>query len=501
MPRFLRLSGPRAGGRLLAAGAGALLPLAFAPFGWFWLAPLLLLALFGSWYGQAPREAAWRGFCFGFAAFLCGTWWVYISVRVFGEAPAWLAVFLLLALVAIMGLFLALTGWLAARAADGHAGLAWGLAFPGAFTLVEWVRGWVFTGFPWLSVGYAHTDGPLAAWAPVVGVYGVTLVAALAAGWTLGLLVGRGRPRLVAALGLLALVAATALVQDRQWTRADGRVLRVALVQGAVTQDRKWLPSQRRPTMELYEELSFMQRDVDLVVWPEVAIPALAHQVRSYLDAVDRRAADLGIPLLLGILVYDFDREQYYNSLVALGTAEAVYHKRHLVPFGEYFPVPAFIREWMRLMSLPYRDAAAGADDQPPLSVNGMRFAPSICYEDAFGAEQRDFLPAAGLLVNVSNDAWFGDSIAPHQHLQIARMRALESGRWMLRATNTGVTALIGPDGTVRARLPQFEVDVLRGVVELHGGATPWVRSGNTPAVTLAFLLSAAGFGRRRTSR
>ncbi|MFQ5635704.1 MAG: apolipoprotein N-acyltransferase, partial [Gammaproteobacteria bacterium] len=266
-------------------------------------------------------------------------------------------------------------------------------------------------------------------------------------------------------------------------------------------QDRKWLREQLRPTLRLYRNLTFAETERDLIVWPEVAVPALARQVRGFLDDVDAEAVRRGVQIYLGVLTHDATTGQYHNSLIGLGRSHASYHKRHLVPFGEFFPVPDFARAWMRSAGLPSQDTLAGRPDQPPLPVGSYAMAPSICYEDAFGIEQLDFLPEAGLLLNVSNDAWFGDSIAPHQHLQIARMRSLETGRPMLRATNTGVSAIIDSRGTIVARSPQFATDVLRAEVEPHTGATPFVRVGNWPVISVCVLLLVwGGFTIRRNS-
>jgi apolipoprotein N-acyltransferase len=468
------------------------MPLGFAPFGWFWLVPLLLVVLLACWHDQSPREAAWRGFWFGAGAFGTGTYWLYISIAIFGGSPLWLAIFLMLALVLIMACYFALAGWVWVRLRPDSTPLALLAWFPSVWVLAEWLRGWLFTGFPWLSLGYGQIDGPLSGWAPIGGVYAVSLVTAAIAGGLALLLLGTAtRERAGAVAALLLLAVSSFLLLDRAWTQASGEPVRVALVQGSISQDRKWLPEQRRPTMRRYEELTFSQRDAELVIWPEVAIPAMRYQVDAWLDALNERTRRAGISLLLGILVDDFDNDQFYNSLISSGEAEGVYHKRHLVPFGEFFPVPPFIRNWMRLMSLPYRDTAHGERDQPPLRAAGLVLAPSICYEDSYGSEQRDFLPEANVLVNVSNDAWFGDSIAPHQHLQIARMRALETGRYMLRTTNTGITAIIDSGGRVRATVPQFEARVLRGEVVPHDGATPFIRFGNTPVVLLSLVLPA----------
>jgi apolipoprotein N-acyltransferase len=222
--------------------------------------------------------------------------------------------------------------------------------------------------------------------------------------------------------------------------------------------------------------------------------------VREYLDEVDRQAAAQGMQVYLGVLTRDDVTGQYRNSLIGLGTNNAQYHKRHLVPFGEFFPVPDMIRHWMRSAGLPNQDTLPGDDDQPPLPVAGWSLAPSICYEDAFGTELHAFLPEAGVLINVSNDAWFGDSIAADQHLQIAQMRSLETGRETLRVTNTGITAMIGADGRIVSRLPQFETAVLHGEVRPRTGATPYVRSGNVPIIIICLLLIGFGYLTRRQS-
>jgi apolipoprotein N-acyltransferase len=489
--------------RLVAAlAAGAVLPLAFAPFGWHVVAVLSPAALWWLWEGLGPRSAARIGFAWGAGAFLTGTYWLYISIHVFGQAPLAVAILLMLGLVAIMALYPALAGYLCARA--GGRGLArWLLLLPGAWVLAEWLRGWVASGFPWLSLGYSQTDAWPGGYAALAGVYGIGLAVAVLAGSVVALVRGRGAERLVAVAVAAAVLAGGDLLGGRDWTTPTGRTIDVALVQGAVPQDRKWLPEQRQPTKDLYRTLSVESAGADLIVWPEAAIPAVAHEELEYLAAVEAELRALGADLMLGMLEEDPQTGGYYNSLIALGDEPGVYRKRHLVPFGEYFPVPGFVRDWMRLMSLPYVDISRGTERPVPLVVAGEPMALSICYEDAFGAEQRPFLPAATLMVNVSNDAWFGDSIAPHQHLQISRLRAMEAGRYLLRATNTGISAVIGPDGRLVATSPQFETDVLEASVGPREGATPWVRWGNGPAVGLAALLAVAGVlaARRRRPR
>ncbi|MCC5794352.1 MAG: apolipoprotein N-acyltransferase [Chromatiales bacterium] len=484
---------PLAMRRWLALLSGAALPLAFAPFQLWWLAPVLVGVLFLLWLDVTPREAAGHGFAFGFGAFVAGTWWLYISIHVVGGAPPALAVFVMLLLMMLMAAYFALAGWLAGRLTGRPGLLACLLVMPGALVLTEWLRGWVFTGFPWLTLGYAQLDGPLSGVIPLGGVYAASLLTAGLAGALALLVAGELRQR-IAAAALLAMLAGSALaLGGRDYAEPAGPPLRVALVQGDVAQERKWLPEELARTMDLYRDLTLGVQGADIVVWPEAAIPALAHQVEDFLDEMATHAVENGYALLTGILIFDFLRREFSNSLISLGATPGVYDKRHLVPFGEYFPVPQFVRDYLRLLDLPYQDITPGPRRQPPLRAGDVLLAPGICYEAAFGGQLRDFLPEAELLVNVSNDGWFGDTIAPHQHLQKARTRALETGRYMLRATNTGVTAIIAPDGSVTGRIPQFEVAVLEGEVVPMQGETPFVRAGNLPAVTMALLLLVAG--------
>jgi len=479
----------------LAAASGAALPLGFAPFGLYWIIPLSVAALWWLWRDRTPWSAARLGFAWGAGAFLTGTYWLYISIHIFGRAPVFLAVLLMLGLVAIMAVYPALTGYLVARWTP-RGPTRWLLTLPAAWVIGEWLRGWLFSGFPWLSLGYGMTDGPFRGFAPLLGIHGVSLATALLAGCLIALVRGPARTRTIAACMVTFLVVVGQLLSSLQWTTPVERELRVALIQGAVPQDRKWLPEQREPTKDLYLRLTREHLDRDLLVWPEAAIPAIVSEEYAYLDKVLSEARSTGATVVLGMLEQDPLDGRYFNSLLTLGEKQTIYRKRHLVPFGEYFPVPGFVREWMRLLSLPYADITPGPRVQEPLTAAGELAAPSICYEDAFGGEQLDFLPQAGLLLNVSNDAWFGDSIAPHQHLQIARMRSLESGRYMLRATNTGVSAVIGPDGTIVERSPQFETHVLTANIRPFTGATPYVRTGNWGVMILAtsmLLLGAAG--------
>jgi apolipoprotein N-acyltransferase len=474
--------------------SGALLPLAYAPFDYFWIAPATLAVLFWCWRDCSPGQAFRRGFAYGFAGFLAGMYWIYISVHDFGEAPAILAVSLMLALVAAMASFAALTGWVSARFFDAGSRAAWLAVMPAVWVLAEWLRGFVLTGFGWLSSGYSQTDTWLMGYAPLVGLHGMTWAVALTAGALAVLVAERGRARWLGLVSIALLWGGGYVATGQRWVEPRGALVSVALVQGAVPQDLKWDPEQLIGTMELYRRLTLQAMDKQLIVWPEAAIPALYSQVKPFVDQVGARVAARGGTLLAGVLRAEPGADNFQNALMAFTDPPAVYTKRHLVPFGEYFPVPAFVRSWMRLMSLPYVDAEPGPAGQPPLAIAGEKIAVTICYEDVFGAEQLHYMPEASLLVNVSNDAWFGTSIAPHQHLQIARLRAAEVGRYQLRATNTGITAVIGPKGEVIRRLPQFEPGVLESHVQGFTGLTPYARFGNYPVVVGALLTLLAQF-------
>jgi apolipoprotein N-acyltransferase len=377
---------------------------------------------------------------------------------------------------------------------------AW-LVLPVLWVLLEWMRGWALSGFPWLSLGYAMTDSPLKGWAPVFGVYGVSWAAAsIAVSLNVLLMPAVPAARRMIALAVLAMLIVTpALLGRYDWTRKTGLPLPIAAVQGAVPQGQKWQPKSLDATLSRYSDLTAQAWGARLIVWPEAALPFLAGDIQDYLQNLQQQGRAHHADFAIGLVTFRKETKKFYNGLLVLNDAgQSWYYKRHLVPFGEYFPVPAFVRSWMRLMSLPYDDISAGGDDQPVLSAAGQKLGLTICYEDAFGSQQLKSLREATLLVNVTNNAWYGDSTAPHQHLQIARMRALEAGRYLIRAANDGITAVIGPHGEIVARLPQFQPAVLRAEVQPMTGLTPYARFGNYPVVIGAGLLLGWAIWRRR---
>jgi apolipoprotein N-acyltransferase len=488
--------------RLAAAAAGATVSLAFAPFGLWPLAILGPAVLIALWDGTTPRHAAALGFWFNAGTFAAGTYWLYVSIHVFGAAPLWIAFLLMLGLVAIMGAYHAALGYAVARWLPARGAWRWVVGIPAAWLLVEWLRGWFLSGFSWLSLGYSQTDTWLARLAPVGGVYTISAVTLVSAGTLVWLLRApdlRGRG---AALLLLAAPWLAALALDRDWTHASGPPVRVAVLQGAVPQDIKWLEDNRETTLRLYAKLTREALGEPLIVMPESALPDLANNLVPFIGRLYSEASARGSALVLGLVRLSDDGQHYFNSVAALdGQGVTWYDKHHLVPFAEFFPVPKFVRGWLRLMSLPYSDFTRGEAVQPPLQAAGLHLATGICYEDAYGSTLARSLPGSDALVNVTNDAWFGHSTARYQHFQIARMRAIESGRFLVRAANDGISAVIGPRGEVVAEAPQYREIVLRAAITPRTGLPPYARVGNWAIVLLAAAACVAAVFKWRSTR
>ena len=496
---------------LFAVLAGVLTVAGFAPFGAALLPIATLAALFVLWRDAAtPRRAAWLGFAFGAGLFGAGVPWIGIALVSFGGMPLPVAVVGMAGFCAYLALFPALAGWAVARAAP--AGSPWRLAAAaGAWTLAEWLRGFVLTGFPWLAAGHAQLPGSsLAGFAPLGGVFLVSLAVAIAAALVAHAIeaLAQNAPRQVAAgaIGAVALFVAGAALDAVEWTTARPSPVAVTLVQGNIPQEQKFDPELKQRAFRIYAELVAASRG-KLVVLPESAFPVFADDVpRETVEMLARTMRERGGDVLVGVFVArppepGGTEPRLHNSVVSLGASPTqVYRKRHLVPFGETIPAKPLVG-WLinRVLAIPLSDQTPGPDDQPPLAVAGERVAVNICYEDAFGAELARWSRDATLLVNVTNDAWYGRSIGPWQHDQIAAMRAKETGRPMLRATNTGITSVIDADGSVRVRLPWFRRGLLETLVTGRTGETPFMRWGNAVAALAAAALLAAALvpGRR----
>lgn len=475
--------------RLLALAAGALLPLGMAPYGYWPLTLLAIAALGLLWYrSPSAKHSAWLGYAFGLGAFGLGVSWVHVSIHVHGQASLPVSVGITLLFVAFLALFYALPGYVLKRYFDRQHPVAFATACACLCLLGDWVRGWIFTGFPWLYVGYSQIDGPLSGYVPILGVY--ALSALMTFSLTLAAVTLYQRQLKWGLLAIAPWLIAPGL-QQITWTSPIGSPLNVALIQANIPQEIKWLPEQRYPTLSLYRELTRIHWDKDLIIWPETAVPLLRDKAEPFLQRMGDEAQSQATSLVTGIPSRAAGDRQFYNSILALGAGEGTYHKQRLVPFGEFVPFESLLRGVIAFFDLPMSSFIPGSSEQGPLRVGEYHLFPYICYEIAYADLVWQTAPQADFLVTISNDAWFGRSIGPHQHLEIARMRALESGRDLLRATNTGITAVIDHRGQITAQLPQFERDVLVGQVQARQGATPITRIGLWPWLLLSGLLLA----------
>ncbi len=477
---------------ILGLLAGGLFPFCLSPFDWW---PLAIVSVGGLYlllgYGGA-RAAFWRSACYGFGLFAVGASWVYVSIHDYGHASPPLAILLTTLFVLVLALVFALPFTLYGSIVRGRPGLAL-LLFPSIWVLGEWFRGWLFTGFPWLYLGYAFTDTWLAYWAPVTGVLGIGWMAAFAGATAAKLCRRRAlSPGLLAsALAIGAMFFGGWLLRDSQWTDAVAKPLSVTMVQPAIDIDQKW---ERHRLEEILTGLLTRTEThwhSDLVIWPESAIPSLRQQVDNFINHVDSRARREHTALLTGIPTRE--GTQVYNSVIALGNASGSYHKRHLVPFGEYVPLEHWLRGTIEFFDLPMSAFSSGPAHQPLLQAGDHRVATLICYEIVFQDLVASTAVDADLLLTVSNDTWFGASIGPHQHFQMARMRAIENARPLLRATNDGITAAVDHRGKVVAVLPSFKPGVLTTSVLPRTGSTPFNRFGSLPVLIFCGLVVAGG--------
>ncbi len=483
---------------LLATLSGGLAVAGFAPYG-FWPAPIMSLTVLMLLWRRTPTPlaAAETGFLWGMGFFVSGVSWIEISLHDFGGMPVVLAILAILVFAAVLALFPAAVGYLAARFFALRHKTRWLLAVPVFWTFSEWTRSWVLTGFPWLSVGYAQIpDGPLAGYAPILGVFGVTAASVLLAGLITTIVTARRDAHTYGplALGILLLVGTGVGLRQVNWTHPLGDPLSVSLLQGNFPQDQKFQRASTGLTIQRYTNLLYNSRS-RLIIMPESALPFMRQQMpEAYAEEITRYGYERDSDVLIGMFS-EPERGQYYNSVFSFGHSPTqTYQKVHLVPFGEFIPFEGLLKPLVHaVLSIPLDSQQRGSPDQAPMRVAGQWVAVDICYEDAFGEEIIRALPRATLLANLTNDAWFGHSIGPEQHLQMAQTRALETGRQMLRATNTGITALIDEKGHIISRAPRAEIFSLNGQAQGFAGSTPFVVIGNPGILVLclvALLLS-----------
>lgn len=485
---------------------------AFAPFSWW---PLCLVSsgvLFALWLRANRMTAARLGFAYGLGMFGVGTSWMYVSLNTFGGMSPLLAGFCIVLLVLAVSLWFAAAGFVQACFSTHARTARLILIMPAVWLQMEWLRGWMFTGFPWLSIGYAMTDTPAAGFAPLGGVYLVGLFTLMSAGALLALLLAISRPQVVYARqvfyghALLSLLLGLGwlggwYLSGIPWSAAHGSAISVAIVQNNVPLTRKWASAEGNAIIADYLAISAPLRTANLVVWPEAAVPGFLDSMpANFQRQLRAHPADF----IFGVLTRTqiAGEWRYFNSIAtsANPNSNQVYHKQHLVPFGEFLPVKWLFAPLMQHLDIPMSDFTPWRQPQNPLRAAGNSFAASVCYEDAFPAEWRNQVPTSGMLVNLSEDAWFGDSLAPHQRLQMARHRALESARPMIRASNNGLSSVINWRGEIEVIAPQFVKTVVTATVQPRIGVTPYTQYGDIPALLLMLLIGGVGviFGSKK---
>lgn len=493
-------------GHFFALLCGALLPLSFAPY-YFFIIPVISICFFYFSLKQlTPKQAMWRGWWFGLGVFSAGVSWVYVSIHIYSHTPWALASLMTLFFVASLAWFFALMTWVFQKYFSRKP-LPY-LAFAILWMLFEWTRSWFLNGFPWLFVGDAFVNTPLTGLAPVFGVYSISILVAF---WATFLVDWQWKmhPKQGAAFIVAPIIIATFL-SFISWTQPiENGDIQVVAIQANIPQERKWLAEEIYPTLEKYRTASEANWDSQLILWPETAITVLHNQAQEYLKFLDDEGKANNTALITGIPYQQGQDEAipgaYHNSILALGEGSGIYHKKKLVPFGEYLPLPESWRSLLTFFNIPMSEFRPGAPAQPLLSISSEQLnyqvAPFICYDIVYPDYVASQAKDSGLLITISNDAWFGYSNGPLQHLGIVRMRAIENGRYVLRSTNTGITALIDPQGKIVDSLPQFKYGVLKTQAQVMTGNTPFNIWGSYPIIIFGMLVLIFIYSRKKSAQ
>lgn len=481
--------------------AGLSLVFAYAPFSQWYLALFIPGIVFYHLEKQNPKKSAKLIGLFAFGWFASGISWVHVSIDQFGGLPLVVSLGLMLLLCIYLALFPALAAYLSARCSKKQQFNLWLL--PSFWLVGEYLRSVVLTGFPWLSLGYSQIDSPLSIFAPVVGEVGITAIVitiniCLVKFFT-AIRYKKKTAVIFPALVIASLTLTTYQLTNITWVEKTGVSTKVALVQGNIAQSVKWMPEQEWPTMLKYLDLTRTHYNADIIIWPESAIPALEPTIQDYLSTVNRSALLNDSAIITGVINYDINNKEYFNSLIVLGSAKNNdeqgyyyndnnrYSKNHLLPIGEFVPFQEWLRPLAPFFNLPMSSFTRGDYIQNNLVAKNLHLLPLLCFEIAFPHQlAANLTQQTDILLTVSNDAWFGDSHGPHQHMEIARMRALEFGRPLLRSTNTGITAVVDHQGKFIARIPQFKEEVLQAQVALVTGNTPYSQ---WPRLTLLLMI------------
>ena len=480
---------------LLTIIIGAILALAFSPFGWFpiaFISPAILLAI---WLRSRPLQALWQGWIFGVSFFGVGASWVYISIHNFGNANIPLAVLITVLFIFVLSLFPAIQGFFFSLFRKKSSILISLFIFPAWWVICEWLRSELFTGFPWLFLGYSQISSPLRGFGPIFGVYGISLAVAFISSCLYLLFFHKTIFVKILSITLIILLfIAGSILSVLRWTHPQKEPLKVSLVQGNISQWQKWDVNQLLSVLQIYRSETEKHWNTDIIVWPEAAIPVYPQQVSLFLKNLDEEAKRHKTALIVGIPIYQKKTRETFNGLIVIGEGQGFYLKRHLVLFGEY--TPPFFSAVMKYFDIPMSDLNPGPQHQPTILAKNISFAPFICYEIAYSREVLANLSGKQFIVVVSDDSWFNGSIASAQQLQIAQVRALETGRYVFYSTNTGITAIINPQGKIQQSAPQDQQIVLSGEIYPVTGRTPLMKWNYYPVagIIILFLLMAFSF-------
>ncbi|MFT7687305.1 MAG: apolipoprotein N-acyltransferase [Candidatus Azotimanducaceae bacterium] len=474
---------------ILSVLAGSLFPLALAPtniWGFGLLSIFLLLRLIQT---DNAKSSALRCYLYALGMYGWGLYWIYFSVHVYGHAPPFLAVGLVALLVCVISLPMLVQGYLYHYFFRFNL-FASILGFAILWTIREWLFTWVLTGFPWLFMGYGHLESPLGGYAPYFGVLGIGFLGVLSAGFLYILLCEISvNTKTAAAVILVAVWATGSWLTSLVLVEPEGKPISVSIIQGNIDQNKKWRRDMVSPIIQKYLSLSESEWGRDFIIWPEAAITVYKENAQQFLGDLDQKAKKENSAVLLGLPDRN-EQGDVFNAAIIIGQGEGTYYKRLLVPFGEYVPFENQLRGLIKAFDLPMSRNMTGPQEQALLQVGDLKVALSICYEIIYPELVRKNREVADVLVTISNDTWFGASIGPLQHMQIAQMRALENGRYLLRGTNSGVTAIVDPRGKIVAKLPQFQAGVLRGEISRMKGTTPYTQFGDMLILSLIFGFS-----------
>lgn len=475
---------------IIALIAGAILPLAFAPFSLYPVAFISFALLLFCWLETSPKRSFLLGALFGISYFGIGVSWIFVSLHIYGGASIFFAGLATVLFVLLFTLYPAIQGYVLNRFFSKNNLAKYLLVFPASWVLLEWIRSWLFSGFPWLLVGYSQTNSLLRGWAPLFGVYGISLITLIISACLFGIFYFRKLATRILLIGIIFIFFCGGLVLTKiHWTKPIGKPIKISLVQGNIPQELKWRPEEIQAILKTYIDLTAAHWDSDIIVWPECAIIIPNINAKDFLQQLNQIAKSKNAALISGIPIYQ--NFQYYNGAVALGKGSGVYLKHHLVPFGEYIPLRSFFEIFRSFVQIPMSDFGSGSAKQPNLIAQNVPIAPYICYEIIFPIQVANDLPQAQLLLLITDDSWFGDSFAPAQHLQMGQMRALETGRYLLFSSNSGITAFINAQGHIQSKAPSFEKYVLTDNAQPMQGSTPFVWWKNYPVylIILLFLI------------